>query len=108
MLTHLDHVIVTVRDLEAATQTLARLLGRGPSWRGEHPDLGTANALFRLSNTYVELLAPAGSGGFGDLLRVRLDAHCRRTWSSLTLGTTPLNGRALGGAARRLPWGAMR
>jgi len=75
VLTQLDHVIVAVRDLEAATRTLARLLGRGPSWRGEHPDLGTANALFRLSNTYVELLAPAGSGGFGDLLRARLDAE---------------------------------
>ena len=63
MLTHLDHVIVAVRDLEAATQTLARLLGRGPSWRGEHPDLGTANVLFRLSNTYAEPSARAAHEG---------------------------------------------
>lgn len=75
VLTHLDHVIVAVRDLAAASGSFAALLGRGPSWRGEHPGLGTANALFRLSNTYVELLAPAGSGAFGDALRARLDAE---------------------------------
>jgi catechol 2,3-dioxygenase-like lactoylglutathione lyase family enzyme len=75
MLTHLDHVIVAVHDLSTAGAAFAALLGRGPSWRGEHSGLGTANALFRLSNTYVELLAPAGSGDFGDALRARLDAE---------------------------------
>jgi catechol 2,3-dioxygenase-like lactoylglutathione lyase family enzyme len=60
----LDHVIIGVRDLEAATATYSRLFGREPSWRGEHPGLGTANALFRLANTYVELLAVTGSGAF--------------------------------------------
>lgn len=74
MLTHLDHVIVVVSDLGAATKTLAALLGRLPSWRGEHPGHGTANALFRLSNTYVELLAPSGTGGLADALRARLEA----------------------------------
>lgn len=75
MLTHLDHVIVAVRELPAATRTLARLLGRAPSWKGEHPILGTENALFRLSNTTVELLAPAGPGGLGDSLRRRFEAE---------------------------------
>ena len=73
-LTALDHVIVLVQDVEVATRTYARLLGRTPSWRGEHPGQGTANALFRLENTYLELLAPAGSGAIGDLLRARLAA----------------------------------
>jgi catechol 2,3-dioxygenase-like lactoylglutathione lyase family enzyme len=72
--TALDHVIVLVADVEAATPTYARLLGRTPSWRGEHPGQGTANALFRLENTYLELLAPAGPGPVGDLLRERLAA----------------------------------
>ena len=72
MLTHLDHVIVAVRELVPATRTLARLLGRAPSWKGEHPALGTENALFRLSNTYVELLAPAGEAGLAAWLRERL------------------------------------
>ncbi len=68
-------MIIGVADLPAATQTLAALLGRRPSWRGEHPGLGTANALFRLSNTYVELLAPASAGAVADALRARLDAE---------------------------------
>jgi catechol 2,3-dioxygenase-like lactoylglutathione lyase family enzyme len=72
--TALDHVIVAVHEVAAATATYARLLGRTPSWRGEHPGQGTANALFRLENTYLELLAPAGPGGLGDLLRARLAA----------------------------------
>ena len=70
--TALDHVIVLVRDVEAAAPVTARLLGRTPSWRGEHPGQGTANALFRLENTCLELLAPSGPGPVGDLLRARL------------------------------------
>jgi catechol 2,3-dioxygenase-like lactoylglutathione lyase family enzyme len=69
MLRTLDHVILGVRNLEAATSTYARLLGRRPSWRGEHPAAGTANSLFRLGNTYVELLAPEGDGATGTALR---------------------------------------
>jgi catechol 2,3-dioxygenase-like lactoylglutathione lyase family enzyme len=68
----LDHVIVGVRDLGAATDTYARLLGRAPSWRGGHPGLGTANALFRLANTYLELLAPVGTGPFAAQLEAQL------------------------------------
>jgi len=70
--THLDHVIVAVRDLAAAERTYARLLGRSASWRGEHLALGTENALFRLGALYVELLAPTAAGG--DWLRQRIDA----------------------------------
>ena len=73
MLTTLDHLVIAVRDLDAATATYSRLLGRAPSWRGEHPGAGSANALFRLANTYVELLSPAGPGGLGDVLRAHLE-----------------------------------
>ncbi len=73
--TALDHVILLVRDLEAATRTYARLLGRTPSWQGTHPGLGTANVLFRLENGYVELLSPVGPGAVGDALRARLAAR---------------------------------
>ncbi len=75
MLTALDHVVIAVRDLEAAARTYAALYGRAPSWRGVHPGWGTANVLFRLANTYVELIAPADAGGVGDALRAHLDAH---------------------------------
>lgn len=70
----LDHLIVAVRDLEAASATYESLLGRAPSWRGSHPALGSANALFRLDNVYLELLAPIGDGGLAGMLRARLDA----------------------------------
>ncbi len=58
----LDHVVIAVNDLATATADYAALLGRAPSWRGEHPRYGTGNTLFRIDNTYVELLAPGGHG----------------------------------------------
>jgi catechol 2,3-dioxygenase-like lactoylglutathione lyase family enzyme len=70
----LDHVILGVRDLSDATRCYATLLGRRPSWRGEHPGEGTANTLFRLDNTYLELLAPEGDGPTAQLLRARLES----------------------------------
>lgn len=63
MLDALDHVIVAVRDLDAARASYSRLLGLAPSWAGVHPGSGTANVLFRLDNTYLELLSPAGASG---------------------------------------------
>ena len=71
MLTALDHVILAVSDLEPAIGAYARMFGRRPSWRGEHPALGTVNALFKLENSYLELLAPAEGGG--DWLRTRIE-----------------------------------
>jgi catechol 2,3-dioxygenase-like lactoylglutathione lyase family enzyme len=72
-LTRLDHVILAVGELDSASATLTELLGRCPSWRGTHPALGTRNALFRLENTYLELLAPDGDGPVAERLRERLD-----------------------------------
>lgn len=72
MLTTLDHVVIAVRDLSAAAERYTRLLGRRPSWRGVHPQLGTANVLFRLENTYIELLAPTGAGMMADWIEQRL------------------------------------
>jgi catechol 2,3-dioxygenase-like lactoylglutathione lyase family enzyme len=72
LLTRLDHVILAVRDLDVASATLVGLLGRRPSWRGTHPGLGTRNALFRLENTYLELLSPGGEGPVAERLRARL------------------------------------
>lgn len=73
MLHSLDHVIQAVSDLEPAVGAYARMLGLRPSWRGEHPALGTVNAIFRLENTYLELLAPAE--GSGQWLRDRIAAQ---------------------------------
>jgi methylmalonyl-CoA epimerase len=54
----LDHVVIAVRDLDGATKDYATLLGRRPSWHGSHPAYGTRNTLFRIDNTYIELLSP--------------------------------------------------
>jgi catechol 2,3-dioxygenase-like lactoylglutathione lyase family enzyme len=75
VLVSLDHAIVAVRDLGAATAQYARLLGWSPGWRGGHPEAGTANALFRLENTYIELLSPDGEGPHGRALSHRLEAQ---------------------------------
>jgi catechol 2,3-dioxygenase-like lactoylglutathione lyase family enzyme len=75
VLTRLDHIVIAVADLQTASTTYAALLGRAPSWRGTHPHYGTANTLFRLANTYVELLAPAGEGPVGDVLSRKLAAE---------------------------------
>lgn len=69
----LDHVIVAVRDLDDATRRYATLFSRSPSWRGDHPGWGTANALFRLDNTYLELITPHGDGPFGRGVAAQLD-----------------------------------
>ncbi len=53
----LDHAVIAVRDLDAATADYTVLLGREPSWRGEHPKYGTKNTLFRIDNMYLELIA---------------------------------------------------
>jgi len=68
MLDSLDHVIIGVRDLGEATLHYTELLGREPAWRGSHPEAGTSNTLFRLDNTYVELLTPGRGGPISDLL----------------------------------------
>ena len=73
MFNKLDHVIVAVRDLDDATHRYATLFSRGPSWRGDHPGWGTANTLFRLDNTYLELITPHGDGALGRTLSARLD-----------------------------------
>jgi catechol 2,3-dioxygenase-like lactoylglutathione lyase family enzyme len=73
MLTALDHVVIGVRDLERARESYMRLLGRQASWQGVHPQQGTANVLFRLDNTYIELLAATGAGVMADWLRQRLE-----------------------------------
>lgn len=75
MLHAIDHVVIRVRDLDAAAQAYARLLGRAPSWRGRHPGAGTANALFRLANSYVELLSPSEDGPLARALSEELANH---------------------------------
>lgn len=86
----LDHVVIAVRDLDEATRDYEALFGRRASWRGEHPPFGTTNTLFRIENTYVELLAPGAGKRKGkrwsDDLARRLDADGEGVYA-LALGT---------------------
>lgn len=75
MLETLDHVVIGVRDLPAATACFSSLLGRRPSWKGEHPSHGTENVLYRIDNTYIELLCPTGEGAVAAQLAARLEAR---------------------------------
>lgn len=93
MITGLDHIILAVRDLSRATETYRNLLGREPSWRGRHPAYGTANTLFRLGNTYLELLAATGEGMLASHLRVWLDAHGEGPFA-LAFGTDDVDATA--------------
>jgi catechol 2,3-dioxygenase-like lactoylglutathione lyase family enzyme len=76
----LDHFAIAVADLEAATARYAALLGRAPSWRGRHPAFGTSNTLFRLDNTYVELLAarPDAATPLAEMVRGTLRERVER------------------------------
>jgi len=100
MLVSLDHVAVLVRDLDAATRCYVRGLGRSPSWRGVHPGQGTANTLFRLDNTYLELISPVDEGPVAAILAAQLDAHgeglCLLAFASDDLDATLAGLRAEG------------
>jgi len=82
----LDHVVLAVADLDAAAADYTRLLGRAPSWRGTHPAFGTRNVLYRLDDTYVELLAPHDPAGpLAQVVAAALGARSERAFA-LALG----------------------
>jgi catechol 2,3-dioxygenase-like lactoylglutathione lyase family enzyme len=71
----LDHVVIAVRDLEAAVRAYAALLGRVPAWRAEAQGGDAEIAIFARDNIAVELMAPAGDGPAAARLRAVLDAQ---------------------------------
>lgn len=101
MLTSVDHIVLAVRDLPRATETYRSLLGREPSWRGRHPAYGTANTLFRLENTYLELLASAGDGPLAVRVNAWLEEHGESPFA-LAFGTDDVDAAAATLRARGL------
>ena len=73
MLNTIDHIIITVEDLSSAIEDYSKVLGFKPTWRGEHPEMGTENALFPLQNTYLELMAAKGNGLYADIVKTNLE-----------------------------------
>ena len=71
----LDHVVVAVRDLDAAVAAYRALLGRAPAWRAGAHRGGATVVTFALANVAVELMAPSGTGPTAERLTAVLDAQ---------------------------------
>jgi catechol 2,3-dioxygenase-like lactoylglutathione lyase family enzyme len=56
MMTHFDHAVIAVRDLDASISTY-QALGFDVSPGGHHTGLGTYNAIIRFGLDYIELLS---------------------------------------------------
>jgi catechol 2,3-dioxygenase-like lactoylglutathione lyase family enzyme len=70
MITGLDHVVVLVRELEAAIAAYRTLFARAPAWRSKRD--GAETVLFTLDNMTLELMSPAGNGAAADRIRAVL------------------------------------
>jgi catechol 2,3-dioxygenase-like lactoylglutathione lyase family enzyme len=85
----LDHVVVAVRDLDAAVAAYRALLGRSPAWRADAHGGGAMVATFALANVAVELMAPSGMGPTAERLTAVLDAQGEGL-ASLAFATTDI------------------
>ncbi len=74
MIDSLDHIIIAVRDLDAAKNTYTRILGRKFTQAGVHEGLGSSNVIFRLRNTYLEFVVATGHGPFADMIQQKIEA----------------------------------
>ena len=91
MIERLDHLVIAVNDLNSAIENYTKLFGYGPTWRGVHEQLGTANALFPVENTYLELLASNGEEGAGAaMIKATLELNGEGL-AGLVLGTSNIN-----------------
>jgi catechol 2,3-dioxygenase-like lactoylglutathione lyase family enzyme len=92
VLSRFDHVTIAVLDVDASVARYTALLGAGPAWRGEHPELGSRAALFTLSNAAIELVGPRGDAPEAEGLR-QLLTHQGEGLRALAF-TTPDAGEA--------------
>ena len=72
MIKSIDHILVAVKDLEKAVREYSLVFGFGPTWQGNHPSLGTKNALFPLENMYLELIAIDDEGPLAETVNEHL------------------------------------
>jgi catechol 2,3-dioxygenase-like lactoylglutathione lyase family enzyme len=67
VITGLDHVVVLVGDIAAATTAYQTLFARTPAWRNTGD--GADRVLFTLDNMTLELMSPQGDGATADRIR---------------------------------------
>jgi len=75
MLKYFDHLTLAVNEVDAAVAAYARLLGSPPTWRGDHPELGTRAALFGLANGLIEIVGPVAGAPEAEGMQTWLAAH---------------------------------
>ncbi|HLI70550.1 MAG TPA: VOC family protein [Ktedonobacteraceae bacterium] len=73
MFTSLDHIIIGVRNLDAAAALFGEKLGLVPSGGGIHPVGGTANRIVVIGDTYLELITIYKPDEAQESLRQRLE-----------------------------------
>jgi hypothetical protein len=117
----LDHLIWAARDLDEAVEQLYERCGVRARPGGQHPELGTHNALVRLgARSYVEVLAPDPTLRAGTLARqlAALPAPTLLMWAARTRNaaataasartegyvSTMIEGRRTGADGRELSW----
>ena len=93
MIATLDHIIVAVENLNEAEKSYKKIFGIDPVWRGEHKELGTANVIFNLENTYLELLSANGDGLGAELVNHYLEKDGEGL-IGIVFGTNDLNDAA--------------
>src|SRR5262249_47758756 len=58
-----DHVVIAVKDLDAAVGRYEAIYGTSVSERNEAPAAGMAMAFFRFDDSYIELVSNVGDQG---------------------------------------------
>ena len=58
-----DHVVIAVKDLDAAVGRYETIYGASVSDRSEAPAAGMAMAFFRFGDSYIELVSTTGDQG---------------------------------------------
>jgi hypothetical protein len=116
----LDHVLIAVADLQAASRTLEKRHGLASVEGGRHAGWGTANRIVPLGDAYIELItvvdeAEAAESAFGRWVATGIDSAPGRPlgWVVRTdrldevaqrLGLSVSSGSRPGGEGRLLRW----
>ena len=62
-ITNLDHVVVAVNDLEAATKVWQENFGLPLERTGDNQALGIRQSILPIGSAFIELISPLGEGG---------------------------------------------